>query len=282
MLRAFPRTYALRMPCPSCGATDARTQLLPGYWRCDARVAVDLLVGAPLTAGGASPVAESEHCGTVYLQTRSDEEGPATCRCGSPAVGECSECTRMVCGEHSDLWHGWRVCDHDLAQARMKARAAELTEQRRIQQVAAAAEAEAMRQRTTVLDLSEEDSLWLLYVRDQPRTEQEIRSAVHVLRGLTAEAFTELCLYVLPHAGDPEKTRRGGLSRLSGWPFAGPDFHGRSWFLTRKGEWYRIGSYGAAGAEQGHRGKKVRFDDTEKRAVIYELSWQQSVDGGVA
>ena len=52
--------------------------------------------------------------------------------------------------------------------------------------------------------------------------------------------------------------------------------------LTGKGEWFRSGSYGQSGAEDGHRGKKVRFDDTEKRAVVYELSWQQSVDSGVA
>ena len=265
------------MPCPACGA-DARTQLLPGYWRCDAVIGVEALVGA--VSDGTAP-ADGTRCGTVYLQTRTDDDGPAICRCGDPAVGECSECTRLVCADHSDLWNGWRVCDRDLAAARMKAHAAELAEQRRLQEVAAAAEAERQRQRATLLDLTPAEALELLYVH-QPRTEQQIRSAETVLRPVPADAFTQLCLEVLPRIGERAKTRRRGLRRLSGWPFAGPDYHDRSWFLTAKGEWYRSGSYGQSGAEDGHRGTKVRFDNTEKRAVVYEMSWQQQVDNGVA
>ncbi|WP_448625865.1 hypothetical protein [Geodermatophilus sp. URMC 64] len=264
------------MPCPTCGATDARTQLLPGYWRCDAVAAVDQLVGV----GGAQPAAGAR-CGTIYLQARADDSGPALCRCGEPALGECSECTRLVCGDHSDLWRGWRVCDRDLARARMQERAAAAAEEHRIREAVAAAEAERHRQRNTRLELSAEDALWLLYV-DEPRTEQEIRSAADVLRRLPAAEFTALCLAVLPQICDKVKTRRSGLHRLSGWPFAGPDYHDRSWFLTAKGDWYRSGSYGESGAEQGHRGRKVRFDDTEKRAIVYEMAWQQSVDSGVA
>ncbi|MGY1604655.1 hypothetical protein [Geodermatophilus sp. SYSU D00815] len=267
------------MSCPSCGTTSARTQLLPGYWRCDAVVEVDELVGAG--SGTAPAGGEPRRCGAVYLQTRTDDSGPQTCRCGEPAVGECAECTRLVCADHSDLWQGWRVCDRDLATARMRARAAALAEERRIQEAAAAAEAERRRLRNTLLDLSPAQALELLYVQ-QPRTEQEIRSADTVLRRLPGAAFTRLCLDVLPGLGAPERTRRSGLRRLSGWPFAGPHYHGRSWLLTHKGDWYRSGSYGISGAEQGHRGEKVPFDDTEKRAVIYEMAWQQSVASGVA
>ncbi|HWU06308.1 MAG TPA: hypothetical protein VN520_07955, partial [Streptomyces sp.] len=56
-----------------------------------------------------------------------------------------------------------------------------------------------LRPRTTLLDLADEDAVWLLYVHDEPRSEQEIRSAVHVLRGLTAAQFTDACLYLLPY-----------------------------------------------------------------------------------
>lgn len=268
------------MPCPSCGTTDARTQILPGYWRCDAVVRADELVGVPGGAAGSTAAvpAESKTCGRVYVQTNSDDPD-ARCRCGDPAVGECTECTRPVCADHSDLWLGWRVCDRDLANARLRARRAAAEEERRREEEAAAAEAERVRQRTTLLDLSDEDALWLLYVHDGPRTDQEIRSAVHVLRRLTAEEFAATCLYVLPHASDPE-TRRTGLTRLSGWAFEGSDFHGRSWFVTRKGEWYRCGVYGASETEG--RWKKVRFDDVEKRAIIDELAWQKRVDSGLS
>ena len=102
---------------------------------------------------------------------------------------------------------------------------------------------------------------------------------MHVLHGVPSEQFTELCLYVLPTVTPPVKTRRSGLGRLSGWAFAWPAYHDRSWFLTDDGDWYRSGSYGDAGAEDGHRGRKVRLDDTEKRAIIYDMSWQQSQSG---
>jgi hypothetical protein len=267
------------MACPTCGATDARTQIMPGYWRCDA-AAADQLVGAPAAADAEQQVAVPEptapRCGTVYIETATGD-GPHLCRCGVPSVGECSECSRPVCADHSALWRGWRVCDRDLAKARVRARTAAVEEERRAREAAAAAEAERQRQRTTLLELTEEEALWLLWV-EEPRTEQEIRSAVHILLGLSPGDFTELCLYVLGHVSPRVKTRRRGLRRLSGWPFAGPHYHDRSWFLTHKGDWYRSGSYGESGAEQGHRGRKVRLDDTEKRAIIYDMSWQQSVN----
>jgi hypothetical protein len=257
--------------------------MMPGFWRCDAVVEIAPLVAAPAVVGSPAPATaerpRTRRCGTVY-QYSPAEDGVA-CRCGQPSVGECSECDRAVCEEHSDLWRGWRVCDRDLAKARMRARATAMEEERQAQAAAAAAEAERLRQRTTVLELSDEEALWLLYV-PEPRTEQEIRSAVHVLQRVPADEFTELCLYVLSHSAPPAKSRQRGLRRVEGWPFAGPDYHDRSWFLTRKGDWYRTGSYGKADADHGAKATKVRLDDTEKRAVIYEMSWQQSIDSGVA
>src|SRR3954465_6802114 len=148
------------MPCPSCGASDARSRMMPGFWRCDAVIDVEHLVAAPAVAGPPMPPAaprarSSRRGGTVYPY--SPAEHGVLCRCGLPSVGECSECERAVCGEHSDLWRGWRGWDGDLAKARMRSRAAALEEERRIQEAAAAAEAERLRQRTTLLELSEEE-----------------------------------------------------------------------------------------------------------------------------
>jgi hypothetical protein len=113
----------------------------------------------------------------------------------------------------------------------------------------------------------------------QPRTEQEVRSAVLVLRQVPAPRFTRLCLAVLPQVSRHIRSRRTRLWRHRGWAFAGEHFHDRSWFLTGSGTWYRSGSYGSAGAEQGYSGRKVRFDETEKRAVIYDMAWQQESTG---
>jgi len=255
--------------------------MMPGFWRCDAVVEIPWPVAAPAVVGAAAPATaerpRTRRCATVYPY--SPAEDGVSCRCGLPSVGECSECDRAGCEEHSDLWRGWRVCDRDLAKARMRARATAIAEERQAQEAAAALEAERLRRRTAVLELSEEEALWLLYV-PEPRTEQEIRSAVNVLQRVPADQFTELCLYVLDHSAPSAKSRQRGLRRVEGWPFAGPDYHDRSWFLTRKGDWYRTGSYGTA--DSGKATKVRRLDDTEKRAVIYEMSWQQSIDSGVA
>jgi hypothetical protein len=151
-------------------------------------------------------------------------------------------------------------------------------EERRARAAAEAAKAERERLRNTALDLSREAALHLLYVQE-PRTEQEVRSAVLVLRRVPAAQFTRLCLAVLPQVSRRTRSRRTRLRRLAGWPFAGEHFHDRSWYLTTSGRWYRSGSYGDAGAEQGYSGRKIRFDETEKRAVIYDMAWQQERSG---
>jgi len=205
------------------------------------------------------------------------EPDPDHCRCGAEPIATCEECSLPVCVEHSTLWRGWRVCDRDLAAGQERARRAAEEDEQRIQAAAEAAKADREWRRTHLLDLSPEHALHLLY-EQEPRTEQEVRSAVHVLRRVPAGWFTDLCLDVLRKTARRTKTRRG-LIRRSGWAFAGEHYHDRSWFLTRRGIWYRSGSYGESGAEEGYSGRKVRLDDTEKRAIIYDMAWQQERNG---
>jgi hypothetical protein len=202
---------------------------------------------------------------------------PTHCRCGAEPIGTCEECSLPVCGDHSTLWRGWRVCDRDLAEGQERSRRQAEEEERRVKEATAAAKAEAERLRNTPLDLTPEQALHLLY-EQEPRTEQQVRSAVHVLRRVPSAWFTELCLDVLRKTARRTKTRRG-LIRRSGWAVSGEHFHDRSWFLTRGGTWYRSGSYGESGAEQGYSGRKVRLDDTEKRAIIYDMAWQHERNG---
>src|SRR4051812_27075846 len=159
------------MTCPTCGTADARTEFLPGYWRCEAVVRTADLVtsGGGATTPDAAEPAEPARCGTVYLQPRGTGTDAALCRCGDPAVGGCAECTRPVCGDHSGLWLGWRVCDRDLGNARLRAQAAAAEEERRRMAEAAAAEAERERQRTTLLELTADEALWLLHRHGGPR-----------------------------------------------------------------------------------------------------------------
>src|SRR4051812_50147316 len=102
--------------------------MMPGFWRCAAVIEIKPLVSTTAAVGAAAPTTaerpRTRRCATVYPY--SPAEDGVTCRCGLPSVGECSECDRAVCEEHSDLWRGWRVCDRDLAQGPGRARGAAL------------------------------------------------------------------------------------------------------------------------------------------------------------
>ena len=39
-----------------------------------------------------------------------DATGPAKCKCGTYAIGECAECGVSVCGDHSAVHEGRRLC----------------------------------------------------------------------------------------------------------------------------------------------------------------------------
>lgn len=283
------------MPCASCGSS--------AFCGCEALVATGRLVGGPPPPGaqlasrplpGARssqrppvrrpslplpPVRPAAAAPPSVPLPRSGSPAPDACRCGAAPIGECSECLRPVCDQHSQLWRGWRVCDRDVADARIKAQLRLAEEERRTREALAAAAAERERQRHTLLELSPEEALEILYAQDRP-TEQEIRSAVHVLLRLRLEEFTPVCLDVLRELCRPEKGHRRRVRRVRGWSFAGPHHDQRAWFLARSGHWYRSGSYGHSGARAGGGDtRRIRLDPTERRAIVHELAAQQEFNG---
>lgn len=126
------------MSCPVCRGSD-RMPIAPGFYRCTS-IIVETLAGP--WAGGSSIAVRSERvCGTEY------QEGPTVggdapkCRCMTYAIGACAECERPICGDHSSLVGGKRLCDS--CGGRVLAQAAEL--QRREDEARSAQQAEATR-----------------------------------------------------------------------------------------------------------------------------------------
>jgi hypothetical protein len=88
--------------CPSCGGT-ARFQVAPGYWECRS----DRLVG--MQGHGARQTPIFEVCRTRY-QNASVSMSAGQCFCSTFAIGTCTECESQVCGDHSTLHYGVRLC----------------------------------------------------------------------------------------------------------------------------------------------------------------------------
>lgn len=53
-----------------------------------------------------------EDCGAAYQEADATITHE-TCACGTFAIGHCQDCTRPVCGSHSSLTEGVRVCVQD-------------------------------------------------------------------------------------------------------------------------------------------------------------------------
>jgi len=103
------------------------------------RLVVTEVGGPGLANPFAGPdVIRQEHlvaCGTEY------QEGVASmeqCACGTFAIGRCAQCGAPICGSHSGLWDGRRLCERDLVEARTVGQARD--REARLQRDAEAAE----------------------------------------------------------------------------------------------------------------------------------------------
>jgi hypothetical protein len=97
------------MTCPSCGG-NSRTPIAPGFYRCTSLVTTR--TGGPgLTNSRIGPpvIDTTTECGQEYQEGQSS--GAAlTCNCGTFAIGLCAEDGKPICGTHSALFHGRRLC----------------------------------------------------------------------------------------------------------------------------------------------------------------------------
>src|SRR3954454_6481660 len=125
------------MACPRCGGTQ-RIAVAPGYWECTKLVEE---FGRP--PGYTRPIPVRSHpCGHRYHEGSGVAE---SCACGTFAIGHCQRCGKAVCGDHSGLLAGVRLCTHCFrAQAEKEQRATEAAK--------AAQEAERQRERASLIE----------------------------------------------------------------------------------------------------------------------------------
>jgi hypothetical protein len=185
------------MACPVCGGT-ARSPIAPGYWRCITLVEKEELAG---TAGAADPwlgptiIRSMRECGHEYAEIGAGMHG-SVCTCGTFAIGLCKECSRPICGTHSGMWEGVRLCGDHLRE-RQRGRDEQF---RREQQALLAADGER----------------WEREQRERDRAKEEraarLAEARHQIPGLLAQ---------LRASGVPPQrlrgTRRGWRKRMEGW-----------------------------------------------------------------
>ncbi len=118
------------MPCPKCNGSE-RESLESGVWRCTSPRVIIREVGGPgltnpLAGPGVLRHEEKIPCGAEYA-----EAGPGAflvCACRTVAIGLCAACGVPVCGLHSELCAGRRLCEADNPRLRAEARRIDVTE----------------------------------------------------------------------------------------------------------------------------------------------------------
>lgn|SRR5579862_5695918 len=116
------------MACPSCGGSD-RISVAPGFWECCSQLAERRpgRVPDPMGPAGATmPITDIIYrtCGVRYHEAAGSGV-TLLCECSTFAIGVCGECMKPVCGDHSRLLDGQRLCiSHVRAKEEAAAKAA--------------------------------------------------------------------------------------------------------------------------------------------------------------
>lgn len=108
--------------CPACGSTKLK-EVGPGEYQC--LDAVQVQTGLH-PSGAQGPPLQWVNCGKRFFDPDFVGTGVAkarVCKCGTYSVGLCVSCRAEVCGQHSRLVEGSRLCDD--CQAEREARLAD-------------------------------------------------------------------------------------------------------------------------------------------------------------
>ncbi len=95
-------------PCPRCGGHNQKL-VAPNYWECASVVHWSEMVPAG-PSGEMVGINRSGPCGHRFHADSRREAAGNYCTCGTYAIGVCAECRVPVCGDHSDLLGGRRLC----------------------------------------------------------------------------------------------------------------------------------------------------------------------------
>jgi hypothetical protein len=111
-----------RMACPTCGASNPRSPIAPGYWECRNTITEMLTVMAPMLGRPwiSEPQLQSNSykCGTRYHESEKGVSMGIDCFCGTSSIATCQVCGGRFCGDHSFLVGDRRICRNDLRRLR--------------------------------------------------------------------------------------------------------------------------------------------------------------------
>lgn len=211
---------------------------------------------------------------------------PASCRCGTFAIGVCARCGEAVCGDCSALDGGKRLCIEHVRTDKLKRE-----EELRLLAEKAAIRVKLERERAAraaaiPLALTVDEAFDLLFIA-KARTGQQANSAQRVLGALTPGAFAELAIRrftatsTTPQVISRNYGSRRGLTGALRSRAAGVD---EVWRLTKhtglttKGEvWFNIppGSDSSDYATNSRGTKPLKSQDIAQfiQAAIYPELW---------
>lgn len=137
------------MSCPVCGGSS-REAIAPNYWRCTHQLERSVLLGVQAVGPIQQPVYDTvrEPCGNEYHEGAPPAPSSPMCKCGTFAIGQCTECHEWRCGDHSSTRYGPRLCGTHLAREREeheKAQRAQIEQRARAEELRRAVEAEHKR-----------------------------------------------------------------------------------------------------------------------------------------
>ncbi len=99
------------MSCPNCGGSE-HIPIAPGYWECRSLIRFEVRRPDPVYGTTMVPYSDSRVCGNRYqeIDSRTPVQIAETCACGTYAIGRCVGCQQAICGDHSGITRGARLC----------------------------------------------------------------------------------------------------------------------------------------------------------------------------
>lgn len=248
------------MTCPRCGGSD-RNQIGVSYYQC-VTVESQLMPAPP--GSGVEMVSVDVMCGETYQEGAPPTSQSPLCSCGTYAIGKCRDCEDSVCGLHSSMRGGARLCGTCSYQREFKAAAvkAQAEESARVKE----AEERASWPPQSHADRVAEFAVYAL-------TEPQKTTAIEVDGAEIASVLLEAGVEPRPYIR-PKKFLRSELE-VSGWEISEVDH-------DRDSRGYDMERFILAtdGTQWRHRGSQSVLEQIAGRDKIYPAHTLRSIYQG--
>jgi hypothetical protein len=227
----------------------------------------------PSGVHGPTTVTRGYVCGTRYHEAQGGTAAPRTCGCGTYAIGECATCNTPVCGDHSWMMAGQRLCRDCVAAANEReAAASRASRERAVAESQQRLDAERARV-LTKLELTPAEAFDALVLDERTSDRRTDYWAARALLELAPSSFTRLAVDRLKRSGRRLQTERNysGSSR---------SLVGKAILAARSYEFWDATLFGSLQLTPGGRWHEVRI--VGERNVGHGMSTNEHRAGSVA